>query len=310
MKGNISIIAILVMACLMIPGQANAQKRKTQKRRTTAATRLVTHPQRDADFLSDYRMQPAGDFDLYNHDYNNIVLQAPNFNSYVLKRNMNRKQLTLRQVSCRENNITDEDEWFERNQLQRPEVKIPNEPNVEIRPRLRYDTDRYSVVTYGPYYAETSIVVIADPSLEKVYKAYDFENFKMPPGVKEPCGIPGVGAVKIEGNIMYVSHNSYSDYRGKSSDEQVGYLSAIDLRTNEILWTSEKKTCSSNIEIVGNSIICGFGSSFDTDYLYVVDKYSGQRVQKIFLKKAPGSIVVKGNRIYVRTYSYDYVFSY
>lgn len=310
MKRTMRTIAFLVLACLMIPGQANAQKQKTKKGRTSAATRLVTHPQRDADFLSDYKMQPAGDFSLYNYDYNIIMLQAPDFNGYVLKRNMSRKQLTLRQVSCRQNDITDDDKWYERNGLPRDEETFPNEENKEIRPRLRYDTNGYSVVTYGPYYAEKSIVVIADPSLEKVYKAYDFENFKMPPGVKEPCGIPGVGYVKIEGNIMYVSHDSYSDYYGKSSDEQVGYLSAIDLRTNEILWTTEKKTCNSSIEIVGNSIICGYGSSFDTDYLYVVDKYSGQRVQKIFLKKAPEHVIAKGNRIYVRTYSYDYVFSY
>ena len=118
------------------------------------------------------------------------------------------------------------------------------------------------------------------------------------------------GSNKIEGNIMYVSHDSYSDYYGKIPDEENGYLSAIDLRTNEILWTTEKKTCNSDIEIVGNSIICGYGSSFESDYLYVVDKYSGQRVQKIFLKKAPEHVIAKGNRIYVRTYSYDYVFSF
>ena len=301
---------ILALACLMIPGQVSAQKRKTQKRRTTSTARLVSHPQRDADFLSDYRLQPSGTFNLYNLDYNFTMMNPLDFNGYVLKRDMSRKQLTLRQVSCRENNITDDDEWFERNGLQRAELTFPNEPNEEIRPRCRYDTNGYTVVTYGPYYAETSKAVIADPSLQTVYKAYDFENFKIPPGVKNPCGVPGVGFVRIEGNIMYVSHDSYSDYYGKIPDEENGYLSAIDLRTNEILWTTEKKTCNSDIEIVGNSIICGYGSSFESDYLYVVDKYSGQRVQKIFLKKAPEHVIAKGNRIYVRTYSYDYVFSF
>lgn len=311
MKRNTRIMIILALACLMIPGQVSAQKRKTQKRAATTTARLVSHPQRDADFLSDYRLQPSGTFNLY--DFNNldyVMMPAPDFKGYVLKRNMGRKQLTLRQVSCRENDITDDDEWFERNGLQRAEETFPNEPNEEIRPRCRYNTNGYTVVSYGPYYAETSKVVIADPSLQKVYKAYDFESFKMPPGVKTPCGIPGIGFVKIEGNIMYVSHDSYSDYYGKIPDEENGYLSAIDLRTNEILWTTEKKTCSSDIEIVGNSIICGYGSSFESDYLYVVDKYSGQRVQKIFLKKAPEHVIAKGNRIYVRTYSYDYVFSF
>lgn len=310
MKRNMNILAILVVACLMIPSQASAQKRKVQKRRTAAAAQLVTHPQRDADFLSDYKMQPAGDFSLYNYDYDNVVLPAPEFNGHVLKRNMSRKQIKLRQVSCRENDITDDDGWYERNALPRYETIFPDEPNEEIRPRLRYDSDGYSVVTYGPYYAETSIVVIADPELKKVFKAYDFENFKLPPGVKEPCGMPGVGFVKIEGNIMYVSHSSLVDYHGKSSQEQVGYLSAIDLRTDEILWTSQRKTCNSGFDIVGNSIICGYGGTGEADFLYVVDKYSGQRVQTISLWKSAGSIIAKGNRIYVRTYSYDYVFSY
>ncbi|MBR5654002.1 MAG: hypothetical protein IKX22_07955 [Prevotella sp.] len=310
MKRNTRIMVILALACLMIPGQVSAQKRKTQKRRTTATSRLVSHPQRDADFLSAYRLQPSGTFNLYNLDNNFVMLTPLDFNGYVLKRDMSRKQLTLRQVSCRENGITDDEEWFERNGLKRSEEAFPNEPNEEIRPRCRYNTDGYSVVTYGPYYAEATKLVIADPSLQTIYKAYDFERFKIPPGVNNPCGISGVGFVRIEGNIMYVSHNSYSDYYGKISDEQNGYLSAIDLRTNEILWTSEKKTCSSSIEIIGNSIICGYGSSFESDYLYVVDKYSGQRVQKIYLKKAPEQVIAKGNRIYVRTYSYDYVFSY
>ena len=51
MKRNTRIMIILALACLMIPGQVSAQKRKTQKRAATTTARLVSHPQRDADFL-------------------------------------------------------------------------------------------------------------------------------------------------------------------------------------------------------------------------------------------------------------------
>ena len=40
MKRNTKLLVILALACLMIPGQVNAQKRKTQTRRsTTSASR-------------------------------------------------------------------------------------------------------------------------------------------------------------------------------------------------------------------------------------------------------------------------------
>ena len=299
-------IIIMALACLLIPGQVKAQKRKAQKRRAT--TTLKTYPQRDDAFLSDYRLQPAGAFDLHDYDLDYIVLPAPNFRGHVLQRSKTRKQVTLRQQSCRENGITDEEEWFVRNGLPQHRFSY-DEPRVELRPRLRFDTGGYSVITYGPYHAEGIKVVVADPTLQTYYKAYDFENFRMPAGIKEPCGIAGVDYVKIEGNIMYVSHQAYSEYHA-GSEELTGFLSAIDMRTDEVLWTTEPKTCNSGIEIIGNSIICGYGNSFESDYLYVVDKYSGQRVQKTWLKKAAGPIMEKNGKLYVRTYSYDYVFSY
>ncbi len=305
MKTHLKIIAVLALACLLIPCQVSAQK-KTHKK---TAARTVTYPQRDADFIPDYCMQPVGLFSLYDYNYDYTVLPRPDYKGHVLKRNMSRKQITLRQVSCRENEITDTEEWWERNNLRRDKHTFDKEPTPEIRPRFRIDTNGYSVVNYGPYWVEASKVVVADPQLQHMYRAYDFKDVLMPPGITTVCGIAGVESVRIEGNIMFASHQAYSDYN-KGDDSKTGYLSAIDMRTGEILWTTVPKTCNSDIEIVGNSIICGYGSSFDRDFLYVVDKYSGQRVQKIPLKKAASHVVAKGNKVYVRTYSFDYVFSF
>ena len=44
--------------------------------------------------------------------------------------------------------------------------------------------------------------------------------------------------------------------------------------------------------------------------MYVVDKYSGQRTQKLFVRKAVYTPIVKGRKCYVRTYSYDYEFTF
>ena len=308
MKRNTKMMVILALACLMIPGQVSAQKRKTQKRQTTTS-RMVTYPQRDADFLSNYRLPSIGEFNPDNngYGYNYVTLPAPYFDGHVLKRDMSRKQVTLRQVSCRQNGITDTEEWFRNNGLEETAIRYENEAMDEMRPRFRYESDIYHAITYGVHYGNTMRVAITDDGQQKLYGAYNFDNFKYPPKARSGAD-HSLQYIKIEGNIMYVTHtgNGYA----KAFQGQTGYISAIDMRTNEILWTTEPLTCNSTFEIVGNSIICGYGFSDEPDYLFVVDKYSGQRVQKIFLKKGPEFVVVKGNRVYVRTYSYDYVFSF
>ena len=68
-------------------------------------------------------------------------------------------------------------------------------------------------------------------------------------------------------------------------------------------------TNNCKIALVGNSLITGYGFTEEPDYLFVLDKYSGQRVQKIALKNGPEYIIAKENSLLVRTYSYNYVFS-
>ena len=222
-------------------------------------------------------------------------------------RYQNGKQVTLRQVSCTQNDITDTEEWFRNNGLDETAIRYENEAMDEMRPRFRYESEIYHAITYGVHYGNTMRVAITDDGQQTLYGAYNFDNFQYPPKARSGADHT-LQYIKIEGNIMYVAHtgNGYA----KAFQGQTGYISAIDMRTNEILWTTEPLTCNSSFEIVGNSIICGYGFSDEPDYLFVVDKYSGQRVQKIFLKKGPQYVVVKGNRVYVRTYSCDYVFSF
>ena len=302
-------LMVLAMVAMMVPGTATAQKKKTQQRKKKATTQqMVTYPQRDQDFVSDYKLEPIGDFELYTYDHPYVTLPAPDFKGHVLKRDMKRKQITLKQVSCKENDITDTEEWFERNGLKKTEYRYNDEPMPEMRPRYRYDTGGYSVVLYGTTWGDTYQLVVADKDLKKMYKAYDFENFKRMPGVTNHWWFGVVHYVMIEGNVMYVMHTSSGSK--EAVNNQTGYISAIDMRTDEIIWTTQPVTADSGFEITGNSIVCGFGGSGEVDYLYVVDKYSGQRVQKIWLRKAMDYAVAKDRKMYVRTYSYDYVFSY
>lgn len=311
MNKTLRITIMLVLACLLIPGQMCAQKNKTVRKKKAATTALKTYPARDDAFLPDYKLQPVGPYTSGDFDLNYTLLPTPYFEGHVLKRDMSRKQIRLKQIACTPNEITDEDEWWERVGASKYPYRYENYPMNEDHPRFKYSTGGYSVFLYGPDWGHAMKMVITDPEEKNLYAAYDFTNYLLAPGAykKNLLGATqSIDDVVIEGNVMYVvfSTNTYKD----STLGQTGYLTAIDLRNDETIWTTQPMTASWQMAIAGNSIVCGYGMTDEPDYVHVVDKYSGQRVQRIWVKKAPESFVVRDHKVYVRTYSFDYVFSY
>lgn len=54
-------------------------------------------------------------------------------------------------------------------------------------------------------------------------------------------------------------------------------------------------------------IFCGYGFTAEDDYLYQLDKNTGEVIDRLPLKKMPDLMAEKDDRLYVHTYSYDYV---
>ena len=297
-------LLLTAVACLMLATPTYAQKKATKKKKATPA--LVTYPQRDEAFKADYKLTPIGKFNADNvQNMNFTKMPTPYFTGHVLKRDMTRKQVRLTQVSCRENQITDDEDWVRNNDLTLREERVET-PMNQFGPRFRYRTGGYLITTYGVHWGYTGLVVITDEAQETLYAAYDFENFKFSPKTTLMGNYQSVNDFFIEGNILYIAHgsNGYSDGAGY----QTGYITAFDMESGEIVWTTQPMTCNSHFAIVNNSIICGYGFTGEADNLFVLDKYSGQRVQKIPVKKMVNEVVPKGGLAYVRTYSFDYVF--
>ena len=59
--------------------------------------------------------------------------------------------------------------------------------------------------------------------------------------------------------------------------------------------------------VKGDVIFCGYGFTAEDDYLYQLDKNTGEVIDRLPLKKMPDLMAVKDDRLYVHTYSYDYV---
>ena len=171
--------------------------------------------------------------------------------------------------------------------------------------------DNYNFFVYGPHsYIEASPMrlLITDKDNTSVVRDYQFDNY-----VYIPCDDADktlvnqfVRQFEMNDGILYFTHyhNTYSNF----SYGLNGYISALDLKTNKILWTTKPLTCNSNFVVYGDYIITGYGFTNEPDYLYIIDKSNGAFVKKISLANAPGVIGMKENHIFVRTYSYEYEF--
>jgi hypothetical protein len=295
---------ITVAACLLLATPMYAQKKATKKKKATS--QLVTYLQRDDAFKANFKLTPIGKFDANNvQNMTFTKMPTPYFTGHMLKRDISRKQVKLTQVSCRQNQITDDEDWVRNNDLTLREERVET-PMNEFGPRFRYRTGGYLITTYGVHWGYTGLVVITDEAQETLYAAYDFENFKFSPKTTLMGNYQSVNDFFIEGNILYIAHgsNGYSDGAGY----QTGYITAFDMENGEIIWTTQPMTCNSHFAIVDNSIICGYGFTGEPDNLFVLDKDSGQRIQKIPVKKMVNEVVPKDGLAYVRTYSFDYVF--
>lgn len=294
---------LLASLCLLLPATLCAQKKNTTKK---AATTQTTYPQRDEAFKADYKLSTIGTFDPNNlESLQFTAMPAPDFTGHVLKLDKSRKQVKLKQLSCKQNGITDDDNWFFNNDLVRREERVEL-PMDQFAPRFRYRTGGYLITTYGENWGNTLKVTITDEAQQTLYAAYDFESYKFSPKTTLMGNTQSLDDFIIEGNILYFSFgtNSYSDGAGY----QTGYIAAFDMEKQELIWVSQPLTCNSHFAVVDNSIICGYGFTSEPDNLFILDKYSGQRIQKLTLKKMALEVVPKNGYLYVRTYSYDYLF--
>ena len=252
-----------------------------------------------------------------------VVIETPDFSDKSASRNKVQGSLQISQLSCTSNDVTDVDEWFARNNISVPTYTVYNEfrkiqGNVpEIVPKtlngLRitdgFNYDNGDIYFYGPNFGEKNMVLITDATKQRIAHLLDFSNFRLAPNTlpgEEDYVNQSVNWAIVEDDILYVSHG-HSTY-AKSSYGQNAYISAIDLKTYKIKWTTDPLTCNSNFVLSGDAIICGYGFTEEPDYMYVIDKSSGQRTQRISISSGPDYIIQKDNLLYVRTYNTDCVF--
>ena len=106
--------------------------------------------------------------------------------------------------------------------------------------------------------------------------------------------------------VLYVevAHSGYA-----SEEPRTGYMLAIDLNTFKVLFRSEPLVANGgNFKIVDDTIICGYGFTAEPDYIYLLDRFTGEKVDTIPINSAADQFEVVGDTLYVATYNTEYTF--
>lgn len=110
-------------------------------------------------------------------------------------------------------------------------------------------------------------------------------------------------AAIYDGKLYVMIDGSYLEHIDST------FMMALDLEGN-VLWRSEKRVANSrNFVITKNTIITGFGSSYDPDFIYTLDIHTGKVLDKISVKKAVDYLIKKDDLLYVSTYNREYVYT-
>jgi len=257
---------------------------------------------------------------LINRGLTPILVKKPKKYPYRAKaaKAPGKVRLKLVQRSVVKNEITDTDQWFHKNILARPPEPIgenfrfvPAETrwgdlrffcsNDEGRHAAVYvketpRTDGVDVRVYDKEYNYTAVLFGPDYVPLKLFFLEDFH-----PEILEMTN------ARMVGMSLYfdMNYNGYASIMKKKT----GYLAALDLEREEILWVTKKLTSSwRGFLVSGDVIFTGYGFTGEPDFLHVLNRHTGKTLQTVKLKSAHTFIIEKKGALYVRTYDHDYVF--
>ena len=244
-------------------------------------------------------------------------LSAPNRSAAI-------HPLKLKPLGAKPNRITDGDEWFGANGLALPAYEVPNPSQNKPGNLPEFVPERFGdqllvkaircpeavLLVYGTDFSDGRYLVALDPASGEFLYGFDFLRYSYPPTFAERDRDFVRQAIKWawqENRVLYVSH-AHSTYASASGGSNA-HITALDTATGTVLWRSRPLVANAaNFELAGDTIIAGYGFTAEPDDLYLLDKTTGEVRERIKLKSGPEYILLKGDRLYVRTYDTDYLF--
>ena len=200
--------------------------------------------------------------------------------------------LKLTKLTQEANQITDTDDWFEKNNLSL---------NVE-------DSGKYGLGIPSDENGGKCRIQVVDGEKGEICEL-DFSDFEYAGDFKQSekeFVRQQIRYAQIKDHILYLSigHLTYAE-----SSPHNAYVAAVDLAEKKLLWKSQPLVSNAaNFVIKGDVLLCGYGFTAEPDYIYQLDLGSGKVIDKTAVKSKADYLILKDNILYVRTYNTDYTF--
>lgn len=200
--------------------------------------------------------------------------------------------LKLTKLTQEANQITDTDDWFEKNNLSL---------NVE-------DSGKYGLGIPSDENGGKCRIQVVDGEKGEVFEL-DFSDFEYAGDFKQSekeYVRQQIRYAQVKDHILYLSigHLTYAE-----SSPHNAYVAAVDLAEKKLLWKSQPLVSNAaNFVIKGDVLLCGYGFTAEPDYIYQLDLGSGKVIDKTAVKSKADYLILKDNILYVRTYNTDYTF--
>ena len=200
--------------------------------------------------------------------------------------------LKLTKLTQEANQITDTDDWFEKNNLSL---------NVE-------DSGKYGLGIPSDENGGKCRIQVVDGEKGEVFEL-DFSDFEYAGDFKQSekeFVRQQIRYAQVKDHILYLSigHLTYAE-----SSPHNAYVAAVDLAEKKLLWKSQPLVSNAaNFVIKGDVLLCGYGFTAEPDYIYQLALGSGKVIDKTAAKSKADYLILKDNILYVRTYNTDYTF--
>ena len=187
--------------------------------------------------------------------------------------------LELRVISEEENGIDEADGWYDRNQLSLPMIGD--------------SWDHFYDEEYEYQWIGEELFIYEKESGSCIYiLSYPTDRWY------------------VNGNNAYLKDGIFYGGSVRNGYAEPGscFMFAYDLNKDELLWRSADQSYNTmNFLVKGDVIICGYGFTEEKDYLYQINRNTGKIIGSMELKKMPDLLAEQDGKLYVHTYSYDYV---
>ncbi len=180
---------------------------------------------------------------------------------------------------------------------------IPSSYGLEDLHAIIPDREDRLILVYGGRY----LAVIRGNTTEALL---DFESFLHPPKVDPQWAkfaVSDVTYALVREGVLFVANGGGS--YAKEMGGKKGFVSALDLKTGELLWRSDPLVHGSGPFVIWRDfLVTGYGFTAEPDFVFMLRRDTGEVATKATIKSAPDDLQLSGDRLHVEAYEHVHDF--